>query len=92
MAMRKGDFSAVTQRIYDPLTGTSAGANRDAFAGNRSQDRISPIARQLSGVHPAAQHEAALGLNNYVKAQVREKTTDGFDAKGQPTISSKNQI
>src|SRR5262245_6924839 len=33
MAMRSGDFSAVTQRIYDPFTGDVGGNNRVVFTG-----------------------------------------------------------
>src|SRR4029079_7398202 len=48
LAMRNGDFSASTSKIYDPLTGDVSGANRVAFVGNIiPQDRISPIARKL---------------------------------------------
>ena len=81
--MRNGDFSAVHSKIYDPLTGDVSGANRVAFDGNHiPQDRISPIATQAAGLHSRTEHPgAALGQNNYQKAQVREKTTDGFDAK-----------
>ena len=66
-AMRNGDFSAVSQHIYDPLTGDIGGTNRAPFANNQiPADRISPIAQQLIGVHPAAEHPgAALGQNNY---------------------------
>ena len=35
---------------------------------------------------------AALGQNNYQKAQVREKTTDGFDTKVNYTLSEKDQM
>ena len=34
----------------------------------------------------------ALGQNNYVKAQTREKTTDGFDAKINHTLSRNDQM
>ena len=83
MAMRNGDFSSVAQRIYDPLTGDVSGANRVAFANNQiPQDRISPIARKLMAFLPEPNIPgAALGQNNFQQAQVREKTTDGFDAK-----------
>jgi Carboxypeptidase regulatory-like domain len=93
VAMRNGDFSAVSSRIYDPLTGTVTGANRVAFANNQiPQDRISPIARRLLQFVPEPNVAAALGQNNYQKAQTREKTTDGFDAKVNYTMSSKDQV
>ena len=66
-------------------TGDVTGANRTAFANNRSrQNRISPIAQKLLGFIPLPNIAgAALGQNNYQKAQVREKTTDGFDTQVQ---------
>jgi hypothetical protein len=94
MAMRNGDFSAVSQKIYDPFTGDVSGANRVAFANNQiPQDRISPIARKLLAFLPEPNIPgAALGQNNYQKAQTREKTTDGFDAKVNYTASTKDQL
>ena len=84
MAMRNGDFSAVTQRIYDPLTGDAAtGNNRTPFDNNIiPSNRISPIARRLLAFVPEPNIPGApLGQNNFQKAQTREKTTDGFDVK-----------
>jgi hypothetical protein len=94
MAMRNGDFSAVSSRIYDPLTGDVSGANRVAFANNIiPQERISPIARKILALIPEPNIPgAALGQNNYLKSQVREKTTDGFDAKINYTLSAKDQM
>ncbi len=94
MAMRNGDFSAVPNGIYDPLTGAVNGAGRTAFANNQvPQDRISPIARQLIGFLPEPNiPNATLGQNNFQKAQTREKTTDAFDTKINYTMSDKNQL
>jgi hypothetical protein len=94
MAMRNGDFSAVSQRIYDPLTGDTGGTNRVAFANNQiPADRISPIAKKLLGFLPEPNIAGApLGQNNYQKAQTREKTTDGFDAKVNYTLNRKDQL
>ncbi|HVD94193.1 MAG TPA: TonB-dependent receptor [Vicinamibacterales bacterium] len=93
VAMRNGDFSAVTQHIYDPLTGDITGANRVAFPNNQiPADRISPIAKQLLAFVPLPNIQAALGQNNFQQAQVRKKTTDGFDAKVNYTMSDKDQM
>ncbi len=94
VAMRNGDFSAVAQRIYDPLTGDVSGANRVAFPNNQiPQDRISPVSKKLLALLPEPNIPgAALGQNNYQKAQTREKTTDGFDAKINYTASAKDQV
>jgi outer membrane receptor protein involved in Fe transport len=92
-AMRNGDFSAVSQHIYDPTTGDVGGNNRTAFANNQiPADRISPIAKQLLGFIPLPNTVAALGQNNFVQAQTREKTTDGFDTKINYTPNQKDSI
>jgi len=45
---RRGDFSSYGTTIYDPLTGTSDGSGRVAFANNIiPADRISRVARQI---------------------------------------------
>jgi hypothetical protein len=94
MKMRNGDFSEVSSRIYDPLTGTITGTGRTPFANNQiPQDRISPIARELIAMIPEPNiANATLGQNNYQKAQTREKTTDSFDTKLNYTLSDKNQV
>src|SRR5215218_1618476 len=93
MAMRNGDFSAAASKIYDPFTGDVSGANRVAFANNViPQDRISPVARKILALVPEPNIAANLGQNNYEKAQIREKTTDGFDAKVNHTVSQKDQM
>jgi hypothetical protein len=93
LRMRNGDFGEVASRIYDPLTGDVGGANRVAFANNQlPQDRISPIAKRLLAFIPEPNVAATLGQNNYQKAQTREKTTDGFDAKVNYSISQKDQM
>src|SRR3954463_4716917 len=94
LAMRNGDFSAAASKIYDPYTGDVSGANRVPFDGNIiPQDRISPVARKLLAFIPEPNiANAALGQNNWTQAQVREKTTDGFDSKVNYTISPKNSM
>jgi hypothetical protein len=93
-AMRSGDFSAVAQHIYDPLTGDVTGANRVAFANNQiPADRISPISKALLAFVPLPNIPgAALGQVNFQQAQTRQKTTDGFDAKVNYTLNQKDQM
>src|SRR4029453_3415625 len=94
LAMRNGDFSASASKIYDPYTPDAdvSGANRVPVAGNIiPPDRISPIAKKLLAFIPEPNIVAPLGQNNWQKAQVREKTTDGFDTKVNSTISPKDQ-
>ncbi|HEY7499683.1 MAG TPA: TonB-dependent receptor [Vicinamibacterales bacterium] len=93
LAMRNGDFGAVSNGIYDPLTGAANGSGRTAFTNNQiPQGRISPIARRLLALIPEPNLTAPLGQNNFQKAQVREKTTDAFDTKINYTLSDKDQI
>lgn len=95
MAMRNGDFSAVSQRIYDPFTGDPAtGSNRTPFDNNTiPSNRISPIARRLLGFVPEPNIPGApLGQQNFQKAQTREKTTDGFDTKVNYRAGAKDQF
>jgi carboxypeptidase family protein len=91
-AMRAGDFSAVSQHIYDPASDPT-GANRVAFPGNIiPAGRISPIAQQLMKLIPLPNITAPLGQNNFVQDQTREKTTDGFDAKVNYTPNQQDQF
>ena len=94
MAMRNGDFSAVSNGIYDPLTGAVNGSGRERFPNNQiPQDRISPIARRLIAMIPEPNIAGApLGQNNFQKAQVREKTTDAFDTKLNYSLNEANQL
>jgi Carboxypeptidase regulatory-like domain len=91
---RQGNFTEVTNGIYDPLTGAINGTGRTAFAGNIiPAGRISPIATKLMGFIPLPNiANAAFGQNNFSQAQVREKTTDGFDAKVSQTLTSRDQL
>ncbi|HXW08139.1 MAG TPA: TonB-dependent receptor [Vicinamibacterales bacterium] len=92
--MRNGDFGEVSSRIYDPMTGNLNGTGRVPFTNNQiPQERISPIARSLLAFIPEPNIPGApLGQNNYQKAQTREKTTDGFDAKVNYSMSDRDQM
>ncbi len=93
MAMRNGDFSAVTHGIYDPLTGDINGNGRTRFENNRiPAERISPIARRLLALIPEPNTAATLGQTNFSQAAQREKTTDGFDAKVNHALNEKDQM
>jgi hypothetical protein len=92
-AMRNGDFSAVAQHIYDPTTGDASGNNRTPFDNNLIlPQRISAIAQQLMKFIPLPNLAAPLGQNNFVQAQTRQKTTDGFDAKVNYTLNDRDQM
>jgi hypothetical protein len=57
VAMRSGDFSALSAPIYDPATYDPATKTRQVFPGNIiPADRIDPIAKQLITYYPAPQN------------------------------------
>ena len=89
---RRGDFSNVTTRVYDPLTGAADGSGRTPFEGNIiPTNRISPIAQRLLAFLPAPNiANAALGQPNFVVNTVRERTTHQFDTKINYNLTEKN--
>jgi len=91
--MRQGNFTEVANGIYDPLTGAVNGSGRTAFAGNViPSNRISPIALKLQSFIPMPNTVAPLGQVNFVQAQTREKTTDGFDVKVNHTLNQRDSL
>ncbi|MBK5291777.1 MAG: TonB-dependent receptor [Acidobacteriia bacterium] len=91
-AFRRGDLSAAPTTIYDPLTGDPNGANRQPFAGKIiPTSRISSISARLNGLIPAPSTENATGVN-YESSTVRQKDTNGFDAKGDHNFSSSHRL
>ncbi|MFN7649039.1 MAG: TonB-dependent receptor domain-containing protein [Acidobacteriota bacterium] len=65
-AMRTGDLSATDRPIFDPLTGDDQGRGRTPFAGNiLPANRISPIARTLTGKLPTPNVPSAFIQQNY---------------------------
>ncbi|HET7695623.1 MAG TPA: carboxypeptidase regulatory-like domain-containing protein [Vicinamibacterales bacterium] len=92
--MRQGNFSEFSNGIYDPLTGAINGAGRTAFEGNIiPANRISPIAQRLLAFIPMPNIPgAAVGQNNFTRAMVRERTTDGIDAKVNHTLNQRDQL
>jgi hypothetical protein len=80
MAFRIGDFSAARYPIYDPLTGNSAGANRERFPGNIiPTSRISPIAKNI--VDRLPQPNLTGLVNNYGASGSFSQNRDGGDVK-----------
>jgi len=79
-AFRTGDFSAARNPIYDPLTGTAAGANRDRFPGNIIPGiRLSPIAKAIVAGLP--QPNLAGLTNNYETSGSFRQNRDASDVK-----------
>jgi len=94
--MRQGNFSEVSNGIYDPLTGpvNGAGTGRTAFPNNIiPANRISAISQKLLAFIPMPNiPNAVFGQNNFTQSQVREKTTDGFDVKVNHTLNARDQL
>lgn len=65
-ALRRGDFSGSPTPIYDPLTGTVAGAGRTQFPGNQiPANRIDPTAAKLLALLPLPNLPTTSETNNY---------------------------
>ncbi len=69
-AVRRGDLSASSTPIYDPLTGNANGSGRTAFPNNQiPSDRIDPTVQQLIALLPLPNLRNANGsipeTNNY---------------------------
>jgi hypothetical protein len=72
--MRRGDLSAITNGIYDPLTG-------QPFAGNViPAGRINPIARQVADIFPVPNRPGL--VDNYIENNVLTQTVNAFDIRG----------
>jgi len=79
-AFRKGDFSASPTVVYDPKTGDSGGAKRQAFAGNViPANRLSPVALAIVNRLPLPNMD---GLQeNYAAAGTFKQNRDQVDGK-----------
>jgi hypothetical protein len=88
-AVRSGDFSAFTERIYDPLTGDADGRGRTPFANNRiPADRLSPQARNLINMLPLPNSGAPGAINNNFTSQDSDRyDADQFDIRVDHYIS-----
>jgi hypothetical protein len=72
--MRRGDLSAISNRIYDPLTGLP-------FEGNIiPDDRINPIARRVANIWPLPNQPGL--VNNYLENNVQTNDLNAFDLRG----------
>ncbi len=99
-AMRLGDFSSYLNpttgvgTIYDPLSGTTDGKGRQAFAGNLvPATRIDSIAQKLQSYYPLPNTGAANATaNNYFAAGGPILDRQYFDAKMNYTMSDKQTM
>lgn len=92
-AFRSGNLAAGGTIVYDPATGTPAGANRTPFPNfTLPANRISPIARRILAFVPEPNLNAPEGQVNYSQNSVRIKTLDQADSKVDWVINSNDRI
>lgn len=97
---RNGDFSAFSQQLVDPKTGTP-------FAGNvipnlTSRPDFSPVAQKYFNEFPLPNVKTAAGGDiidpnsgsnpNYIGVRRNQETIDSFDVKSDYRISDKNTL
>jgi hypothetical protein len=79
-AFRNGDFSAARYPVYDPRTGTAAGANRTQFPGNMIPSvRLSAISRAIVQGLPVPNLSGL--VNNYETSGSFAQDRDSSDVK-----------
>ncbi len=77
--MRRGDLTAFSTPIFDPLT-------RQPFAGNIIPgDRINPITRQVADIWPLPNRSGL--VDNYVENNVIEQEQDAFDIRADVNLA-----
>jgi Carboxypeptidase regulatory-like domain len=82
--MRAGNLSAISNAIYDPLTG-------QRFQGNIiPADRINPIARGVNNVYPLPNLPGI--VNNYIENNVLTNDLNAFDVRGDVNLASKGSL
>lgn len=88
--MRTGDFSEVTNIIYDPASSPTA-ATRTAFTGNViPAGRITAFGTQLINLYPLP---TSSGLtSNYVGLNRNYQTTDAFTLRGDQYIGQRHRL
>ena len=92
VAMRGGDFSALSRVIYDPNTG-------QPFPGNViPSGRIDSVARNiLTQLYPEPNTAGTIGaggqnINNYLINPIKERQDNQFDLKGDHNLTSSNRF
>jgi hypothetical protein len=87
---RAGNFSKASTILYDPLTGTSTGANRTAFPNNTiPAERISTVAANILKLWPLPNQSGR--VNNYAVAGSAIQNRDAFDVKVNHNFSDRAQ-
>jgi hypothetical protein len=90
-ALRRGDLSASSTPIFDPLTGAANGTGRTPFSGNViPQNRIDPIARKIIDLMPLPNLPGE--TNNYFVAAPFEFNRWTLDTKVNWNATSKLNV
>jgi hypothetical protein len=93
-AWRNGDFSGISDTIYDPATRVFDAAGNligepTPFPGNKiPEDRINPVARRLLAYYPTPQQEVIGG--NFINNESRRIDADQFTYRIDFTESQKS--
>ena len=92
-AMRDGDFSAYSQRIFDPLTGDDNGRGRTPFANNQIPGaRLSSQAKKLVGLVPLPNYGDPGAINNNFIGSGSEKfDTHQFNIRVDHNVTDKTR-
>ena len=93
-AARAGDFSGISQILYDPSTGNPDGTGRLPFAGNKiPTGQLDPIALKLQSYYPAPNYAGPnLNVNNYFASGGPILDRNYLDTKVNFAQSDKEQI
>src|SRR5450432_1388414 len=98
-AMRQGDFSALSTPLLDPFTGNPYAGNKIPSGSQCSnpQDCISPVAQNLVNNYLPAPNIGVSAANfgsqtNYLQQTPTPSDTNGFDARFDRTITSKQSM
>lgn len=90
-ALRRGDLSASTSPIYDPLTGSADGSGRTPFPGNIiPQERIDPVAAKIISLLPLPNLPGS--TNNYFVSAPFEFNRWTLDTKVNWNATSKLNV
>lgn len=80
MKMRQGDFSEISNTIFDPETFKPQGRTRQAFPGNKiPQQRLDPIASRLAQLFPEPQNNRL--ASNFTTTVPNEEDVRLFNAR-----------
>ena len=91
VAQRGGDFSALSNIIYDPATFTASPRGRQPFAGNVIPvSRIDPVSAKAASWYPTPQNASL--TQNYLHNPPNTSDVDRWDLRADYNISSNDTL